>query len=137
MGKDYKISSRPPEHSLYAEEFRFTLKHPEGLPTETSYFIYSEASKRHSFVREKLDLSDYDNYPLDVVVLDDNRSSPNCSKIYFINRDNMGPMISLDDHSALHCCKGKMKFSLCAFNVTEPGRKTSRALFFMNAFKER
>ena len=134
MGKDYKISSRPPEHSLYAEEFRFTLKHPEGLPTETSYFIYSEASKRHSFVREKLDLSDYDNYPLDVVVLDDNRPSPNCSKIYFIKRDNRGPMISLDDYSAVDCCRGKIKFSLCALNVTEPGRKINRALFILNDF---
>ena len=134
MGKDYKISSRPSEHSLYSEEFRFTLKHPRGLPTETSYFIYSEASRRHSFVREKLDLSDYDNYPLDVVVLNDNGPSRNCRKIYFIKRDNSGPMISLDDYSAVDCCKGKIKFSLCALNLTEPGRKINRALFILNDF---
>ena len=134
MGKDFKISSRPSEHSLYSEEFRFTLKHPRGLVTETSYFIYSEASRRHGFVGEKLDLSDHDNYPLDVVVLSDNGPSHKCRTIYFINRDNMGPMISLDDYSAVDCCKGKHKFSLCAFNVTQPGRKINRALYIVNDF---
>ncbi|PFX15365.1 G-protein coupled receptor GRL101 [Stylophora pistillata] len=120
MGKDYKISSRPSEHSLYSEEFRFTLKHPRGLLRETLYFVYSKASRRQSFFRKKLDLSDYNNYPLDVVVLNDKRSSPSCKKIYLIKRENMGPIISLEDYSDVDRCKGKIKFSFCSFKVTEP-----------------
>ena len=131
-GKDFRISTRPSEHSLYSKEFRFTLEHPRGNPTETSYFIYSVASRGRSFVMSKVDGSNYNNYPLDVVVLNNEQLSQNGRKIYLINRDNLGPMISLEDHSNVDCCTRKVNFSFYAFNVTESGKKTTRIIFTLS-----
>lgn len=125
-GEDFRISSQPSEHSLYSEEFRFTLEHPRGNPKETPYFIYSKASSGKSFVTSKLDPSNYENFPLDVVVLSNETVGHNSRKIYLIERSNNGPMISLDDHGNVSCCKGKQSFSFFAYNVTESGKRMAK-----------
>ena len=81
----------------------------------------------------KLDGTNYNNYPLDVVVLQSEKMSWNYRKIYLINRDNMGPMINLEDHSNVDCCKGKVNSFFYAFNVTEPGKRTADLLSSVNA----
>ena len=121
-GKDYRIFIQPYEQRLYFEEFRFTLAHPRGHPNETTYFIYSEASSGQSFVTSKLDPSSYNKFPLDVVVLNNERVGDNSRSVYLIDRSNYGPMISLHDHRNVICCKGKQT-SFYAHNVTE-GKKT-------------
>ena len=129
--KDFRISSRPSEHKLgYSEEFRFTLEHPRGNPTEVLYFLYPGAASRQSFVTSKLDLSDYKNFPLGVVVLNNDGERRNSRKVYLINRRNYSPMISLDDHRNMNCCKGNVKFSFYAFNVTEPGKRRKGCFSF-------
>lgn len=122
-GKDFRIFTQPSEHSLYFEEFRFTLQRPRGNPNETAYFIYSEASSGESFVTSKLDPSNYNRFPIDVVVLDNERVGRNSRRVYLIDRSNYGPMISLYNHGNVICCKGKQTFSFIANNVTE-GKKT-------------
>ena len=125
-GKDFRISSQPSEHSLYSEEFRFALEHPRGNPKETPYFIYSEASSGQSFVSSKLDPSNYENFPLDVVVLNNGSVGRDSREIYLIDRSINGPMISLDGHKNMNCCKGKVNFSFYAYNVTESGKKAAQ-----------
>jgi len=122
-GKDFRIFTQPSEHSLYFEEFRFTLQRPRGNPDETAYFIYSEASSGESFVTSKLDPSNYSRFPIDVVVLNNESVGRNSRRVYLIDRSNYGPMISLYDHRNVICCKGKQTFSFIANNVTE-GKKT-------------
>ena len=122
-GKDFRIFTQPSEHSHHAEEFRFTLEHPRGNPNETAYFIYSEASSGERFVTSKLDPSNYNRFPLDVVVLHNEKVGRNSRRVYLIDRSNYGPMISLYDHGNVICCKGKQTFSFVANNVTE-GKKT-------------
>lgn len=123
-GKDFRISTQPSKQSLYSEEFRFTLEHPRGNPKETTYFIYSEASSDHSFFSSKLDHSNYKKYPLDVVVLNKETAGHNARRVYLIERSSYGPMISLDDHRNVSCCKGKQNFSFYAHNVTALGTNT-------------
>ena len=118
-GKDFQIFTQPFEHSLYFEEFRFTLEQPRGNPNETAYFIYSEASSGQSFVTSKWDPSKYNNFPLDVVVLNDERVGHNSRRVYLIDRSNYGPMISLYHHGHVICCNGKQTFSFIADKVTE------------------
>jgi len=125
-GKDFRISTQPNKHNLYQEEFRFTLKHPRGNSKETAYFIYSEASRRQSFTTSKLDPSNY-RFPLDVVVLNNERVGRNSKRVYLIDRSNYGPMISLHDYGNVTCCKGKQTFSFYAHNVTV-GKKTHSCL---------
>ena len=121
-GKDFRILTQPSEHGLYFEEFRFTLAHPRGNLNETAYFIYSEASSSQSFLTSKLDPSGYKKFPLDVVVLSNERVGGNSRSVHLIDRSNYGPMISLHDHQHVICCKGKQT-SFYAHNVTE-GKKT-------------
>ena len=121
-GNDFRISTRPSEDYLYSDEFRFTIAHPQGNPTEKPYFIYPKALKGNSFVNTKLDISNYNNYPLDVAVLSHKELSQNCSKIFFISRDRVGPMITLEDHSFMDCCKSKTGFSFYACNVSKSGK---------------
>lgn len=120
-GNDFRISTRPSEDYLYSDEFRFTIAHPQGNPTEKPYFIYPKALKGNSFVNTKLDISNYNNYPLDVAALSHKELSQNCSKIFFISRDRVGPMITLEDHSFMDCCKSKTGFSFYACNVSKSG----------------
>jgi len=127
-GKDFRIFTQPSEHSLYFEEFRFTLGHPRGNPNETAYFIYSEASSGESFVTSQLDPSSYDRFPLDVVLLNKERVGSNSRRVYLIDRSNYGPMISLYDHGNVICCKAKQTFSFYAHSVTEGKEKVS--IFF-------
>ena len=129
-GKDFRISTQSSKESLYSEEFRFTLEHPRGNPKETTYFIYSEASSDHSFVSSKLDPSNFKKYPLDVVVLKNETAGRNSRRVYLIDRSNYGPMISLDDHGNVPCCKGKQNFYFYAHNVTALGAKT--CFLFLN-----
>ena len=131
-GKDFRISAQPSEHNLYHEDFRFTLKHPRGNSKETAFFIYSEASRNQSFATSKLDPSIYRKFPLDVVVLNNERVGRNSRRVYLIDRSNYGPMISLHDHGNVTCCKGKQTFSFYAHNVTV-GKKTF--LFFNDVLK--
>ena len=125
-GKDFRISTQLSEHSLYSEEFRFTLEHPRGNPNETPYFIYSDASSGQSFVSSNLDPSNYENFPLNVVVLNNVSVGRDSREIYLIGRSDNGPMISLDGHGNVNCCKGKVNFSFYAYNVTESGKKTTQ-----------
>ena len=123
-GKDFRIFTQPSEQSqLFFEEFRFTLEHSRGNPNETTYFIYSEASSGQSFVTSKLDPFSYDRFPLDVVVLNNERVGSNSRRVYLIDRSNYGPMISLYDHGYVICCKEKQAFSFYAHNVTEGKEK--------------
>ena len=121
-GKDFRIFTQPSEHGLYFEEFRFTLAQPRGNLNETAYFIYSEASSGQSFFTSKLVPSSYKTFPLDVVVLNNERVESNSRSVYLIDRSNYGPMISLHDHRNVICCEGKQT-SFYAHNVTE-GKKT-------------
>lgn len=128
-GKDFRISTEPSEHSLYSEEFRFTLEHPRGNPNETPYFIYSKASDGESFIQPKLDvMADYTNFPLDVVVLNNEGLRQNSRRVHMIERSQYGPMISLDEHEIANCCKAKLNSSFYAYNVTESGKKSRRNL---------
>ena len=127
-GNDFRIFTQPFEHSHYAEEFRFTLAHPRGNPNETAHFVYSEAASGQSFVTSKFGPSSYDRFPLDVVVLNNERVESNSRRVYLIDRNNYGPMISLYDHGNVICCKGKQTFLFYAHNVTE-GKKISFYIF--------
>ena len=137
-GKEFRISTRHSEHSLYVDEFRFTLEHPRGNPEETAYFIYSEASSGQRFVTSKLDPSNYNRFPSDVVVLNNERVGRKSKRVYLIDRpqSNYGPMISLHDHGNVIYCNGKQIFSFYAHNVTALGKKTrfyvSFILFYSN-----
>ena len=121
-GKDFRIFTQPPEDGLYFEEFRFTLAHPRGNQNETAYFIYSEASSGQSFVTSNLNPFSYKKFPLDVVVLNNERVGGNSRSVYLIDRSNYGPIISLHVHQNMSCCKGKQT-SFYAHNVTE-GKNT-------------
>ena len=127
-GKDFRIFTQLSEHRLYFEEFRFTLAHPRGNPNETTYFIYSEASSSQSFVTLKFDPFSHDRFPLDVVILNNERVGSNSRRVHLIDRSNYGPMISLYDHGNVICCKEKQTFSFYAHNVTE-GKKTHPCIF--------
>lgn len=122
-GKDFRISSQPPEHSLYSEQFQFTLEHQRRDPKEIPYFIYSKGSSEHNFVTSALDLSDNNNFPLDVVALNNERVGRNSRKIYLMDSTYDGPMISLDGHGNVSCCREKVKLSFYAYNVTESGKR--------------
>ena len=122
-GKDFRIFTQPSNRTPYFEEFRFTLEHPRGHPNETTYFIYSEASSGQSFVASNFDTSGYKRFPLDVVVLNNERLGSNSRRVYLIDRSNYGPMISLHDHGNVICCKGKQTLSFYAHSVTE-GKET-------------
>ena len=128
-GKDFRISIQPSKETLYSEEFRFTLEHPRGNPKEKAYFIYPEASRDHSFVSSKLHPSNYEKYPLDVVVLNNKTAGRNSRRVYLIDRSDYGPMISLDDHGNVSCCGGKENFYFYAHNVTALGTKTRFCVF--------
>lgn len=121
MGRGFRLSSQPFDHSRYSEEFQFTLEHPSGNPRESLYFIYSGLYSKSSFVTSFLDLSNTANFPLDVVVL--GRARSNSTKINFISRSPYGPMISVGDYTSDYCCAGKIVFSFYALNVTKPGRR--------------
>lgn len=125
-GKDFRISTQHSEHSFYLDKFRFTLEHPRGNPNETVYFIYSEASNGQSFITSKFDPSSYDRFPLDVVVLNNERVGNNSRRVYLIDRSNYGPIISLYDHGNVIYCNEKQTLSFYAHNVTSLGKK----LFF-------
>ena len=126
-GNDFRISTKPSGDNLYFDEFRFALEHPRGNPTEKTYFIYPH-SKGHSFVTTKLDISYYNNYPLDVVVLNHKELSLNCSKIFFISRDGAGPMITLEDPGLKDCCKCKANFSFYACDVVQSGEEVKKSV---------
>jgi len=128
-GKDFRLTTLPAEHSLYSEEFRFTLEHPRGNPKETPYFIYSQASDRQSFIQPKLEvLAGYTRFPLGVVVLTNQGLRQDSRRIHLIGRSQYGPMISLDEKEIANCCKAKLNFSFYAFNVTESGKKSRKKL---------
>ena len=125
-GKDFRISTQPSEHSLYAEEFRFTLEHPRGNPKEKPYYIYSAGSSGQSFVTRKLVLFDHTNFPLDIVVLNNVSVGLNSRRIYLIDRSNYGPMITLDGHGNVTCCKAIRSLSFYAYHVIESGKKPKK-----------
>ncbi len=126
-GKDFRISTQPAEHSLYSEEFRFTLEHPQGNQKEAPYFVYPQASSRQTFVSSKLDLSIYTNFPLDVVLLSNERPPRNSRRIYLIDSE-YGPLISLDDYEIVHFCEEKLNFSFYAHDVTVSGKISRNSL---------
>lgn len=122
LGRDFRLSSLPFDHSRYSEEFRFTLEHPSGNPKERPYFIYSGLYSRPSLVTSYLDLSNTGNFPLDVVVL--RGAGSNSRKINLINRSPYGQMISVGDYTNDNYCARKIVFSFFALDVIKPGRKT-------------
>ena len=122
MGRNFRLSSQPFEHSRYSDEFRFTLEHPSGNPRYRPYFIYSGLYSRSSFVTSSLDLSNTGNFPLDVVVL--GRAGDNSKKINLINRSSYGQMISVGVYTNDNCCARKIVFSFYALDVTKPGKRT-------------
>lgn len=121
MGRGFRLSSQPLDHSRYSEEFQFILEHPSANPRESPYFIYSGLYSKSSFVTSFLDLSNTANFPLDVVVL--GRAGSNSTKINFISRSPYRPMISVGDYTNDYCCAEKILFSFYALNVTKPGRR--------------
>lgn len=131
-GQFFKLSSQPSEHSLWTEEFRFTLEHPRGNANEVPHFIYSRESGRRSFVTSTLDLSVYRNFPIDIVVPSRAQDlQRETRKIYLIGRHSYGAMFSLNDLINLNCCRRNTIFSFYAFNVTEPGKKIHCANTFI------
>jgi len=122
-GKVYRISSQPYGHSLYSEEFRFTLKHPLGNPNEVAHVIYSRESRGHSFIESNLDLSNQGNFPIDVVTLRDGHDERHKTKVYSIKRHRYGTMLSLDDHKNVDCCSKDVIFAFSAYNVSRTGKK--------------
>ena len=122
MGRGFRLSSLPFDHSQYSEEFRFTLEHPSGNPKERPYFIYSGLYSRSSFVTPYLYLSNTGNFPLDVVVLGEAES--NSRKINLINRSAYGQMITVGEYTNDICCARKIVFSFYALDVIKPGRRT-------------
>ena len=122
MGRGFRLSSLPFDHSGYSEEFRFTLAQPSGNSKERPYFIYSGLYSRSSFVASSLDLSNTGNFPLGVFVL--SGAGSNSTKINLINRSPYGQMISVGDRTNNTCCARKIVFSFYALDVTKPGRKT-------------
>ena len=122
MGRRFRLSSLPFDHSRYSEEFRFTLEHPSGNPKKRPYFIYSGLYSRSSFVTSYLYPSNTGNFPLDVVVL--GRAGSSSRKINLINRSPYGQMISVGDYTNDNCCARKIVFSFYALDVTKPGKKT-------------
>ena len=131
-GKVYRISSKPYAHSLYSEEFRFTLKHPLGNPNEVAHVIYSRESRGHSFIESNLDLSNQRNFPIDVVTLSDGRDERHKTKVYSIKRHRYGTMLSLDDYKNVDCCSKDAVFSFSAYNVSRTGKRKKKR----NAFTE-
>ena len=123
MGRGFRLSSLPFDHSGYSEEFRFTLEHPSGNPKERPYFIYSGLYSRSSFVASYLDLSNTGNFPLGVFVL--SGAGSNSTKINLINRSPYGQMISVGDYTNNNCCARKIVFSFYALDVIKPGKKTT------------
>lgn len=119
-GRTFRIGLQPSDHSLYSEEFRFTLEKPRGNLEETPYFIYPAVLKEKSFVTPELDVVNYTSFPLDVVVLSSD-AEKNARKIYLIDRGRYGQMISLHSHRNDSCCGRKTVFSFDALNVSEPG----------------
>ena len=126
-GNDFRISTRPSGDNLYSDEFRFSVEHPRGNPTKSTYFIYPRA-KGHSFFTTKLDVFNYNNYPVDVSVLNQKELSLNCTKIFFIGRDRVGPMITLEDPSLMDGCKYKVNFSFYARNVVQSGEEPEKTV---------
>ena len=122
-GKVYRISSQPYGHSLYSEEFRFTLKHPLGNPNEVAHVIYSRESRGHSFIESNLDLSNQENFPIAVVTLSDEHNERHKTKVYSIKRHRYGTMLSLDDHKNVDCCSKDVIFSFRAYNVSRTGKR--------------
>ena len=125
-GKVYRISSQPYGHSLYSEEFRFTLKHPLGNPNEVAHVIYSRESRGHSFIESNLDLSNQGNFPIDVVTLSDEHDERHKTKVYSIKRHRYGTMLSLDDHKNVDCCSKDVIFSFSAYNVSRTGKRKKK-----------
>ncbi|XP_022807962.1 uncharacterized protein LOC111344964 [Stylophora pistillata] len=119
-GRTFRIGLQPSDHSLYSEEFRFTLEKPRGNLEEKPYFIYPAVLKEKSFVTPELDVVNYTSFPLDVVVLSSD-AEKNARKIYLIDRGRYGQMISLHSHRNDSCCGRKTVFSFDALNVSEPG----------------
>ena len=120
-GRYFRLSSQPFDHSLYSEEFRFTLEHPQGNPKEIPYFIYSGLYRRPSLVASVLDVSNSRNFPLDVVV--QSSAGNNSRTISLVDMNAYGHMISLEDYENNNCCTGKIVFSFYALNITEPGKR--------------
>lgn len=131
-GRYFRLSSRPYDHSLYSEEFRFTVEHPQGNPKETPYFIYSGVYSRPSVITSVLDLSYSRNFPLDVVVL--SSAGSNSKRINLVDRGQYSQMISLGDHRDDNCCARKIVFSFFAVNVTKPGKGTRTIKVLKNLF---
>ena len=125
-GKVYRISSQPYGHSLYSEEFRFTLKHPLGNPNEVAHVIYSRESRGHSFIESNLDLSNQENFPIAVVTLSDEHNERHKTKVYSIKRHRYGTMLSLDDHKNVDCCSKDAVFSFSAYNVSRTGKRKKK-----------
>ena len=125
-GKVYRISSQPYGHSLYSEEFRFTLKHPLGNPNEVAHVIYSRESRGHSFIESNLDLSNQENFPIAVVTLSDEHNERHKTKVYSIKRHRYGTMLSLDDHKNVDCCSKDVIFSFSAYNVSRTGKRKKK-----------
>ena len=125
-GKVYRISSQPYGHSLYSEEFRFTLKHPLGNPNEVAHVIYSRESRGHSFIESNLDLSNQGNFPIDVVTLSDGHDERHKTKVYSIKRHRYGTMLSLDDYKNVDCCSKDAVFSFSAYNVSRTGKRKKK-----------
>lgn len=131
-GKVYRISSKPYAHSLYSEEFRFTLKHPLGNPNEVAHVVYSRESRGHSLIESNLDLSNQGNFPIDVVTLSDENDERHKTKVYSIKRHRYGTMLSLYDHKNVDCYSKDAVFSFSAYNVSRTGKRKKKR----NAFTE-
>ncbi len=122
-GRHFRLSTQLFDHSLYSEEFQFTLERPQGNSKETPYFIYSGVYTKPNVIAPAMDLSYSRNFPLDVVVV--SSAGSNSRRINLVDRSPNGHMISLGDHRDDECCSRKIVFSFYAVNITKPGNRTT------------
>ena len=119
-GRHFRLSSQPLDQSIYSEEFQFTLERPQGNPKEKPYFIYSGVYAAPSIISSVFNVSNYLNFPLDVVVL--NRTGKSSRRINVVDRRPYSHMITFGDDSNDDCCARKIVLSFYAVNVTQPGK---------------
>ena len=74
-----------------------------------------------------LDVSNYLNFPLGVVVL--SRTGNSSRRINLVDRRPYSHMITVGDHGNNDCCARRILFSFYAVNVAKPGKRITINFF--------